>query len=45
MVCVITRRSGAHGKSFHCRPLRFHPHMAVPLQRATADVPSSRHDR
>jgi hypothetical protein len=45
MVCVITRRSGAHGKGFHRYPLRFHPHVAVPLQHATADVSSNRHDR
>src|SRR5271156_1073745 len=45
MVCVITRRSGAHGKGFHCCPLRFHPHVAVPLQHATADVSGNRHNR
>jgi hypothetical protein len=45
MLCVITRRSSAHGKGFHRCPLRFHPHVAVPLQHATADVPSNRHDR
>jgi hypothetical protein len=30
MVCVITRRSSAHGKGFHRCSLRFHPHVAAP---------------
>ena len=29
LVLVMTRRLGAHGKGFHRRPLRFHPHMAL----------------
>jgi len=45
MVCVITRCFGAHSKGFHRCPLRFHPHVAVPLQHATAHVSSNRHDR
>jgi hypothetical protein len=45
MVCVITRRLGAHSKGFHRSTLRFHPHVAVPLQHATADVSGNRHDR
>ena len=44
MVCVITRRSSAHSKGFHRCPFRFHAHMAVPLQHATADVSGNRHD-
>jgi hypothetical protein len=38
MVCVITRRSGAHRKGFHRCPLPFHPHVAIPFQHATAAV-------
>ena len=34
--CVITCCFGTHSKGLHCRPLRFHPHMAIPLQHATA---------
>jgi len=45
MVCVITRRSGAHRKGFHCCALRFHPHVTVAFQHATADVSGNRHDR
>ena len=45
MVCVITRRFGAHSKGFHRCPLRFHPHMAVSFQHATANVSGNRHDR
>src|SRR5271167_1838406 len=44
VVCVVTRRSGARGKGFHCIALRFHTHVAVPLQHAPADVTSNRHD-
>ena len=44
MVCVITRRSSAHRKGFHRCPLRFHPHVTVPLQHSTADVSGNRHD-
>ena len=36
MVCAVTRRFGAHGKGFHRRPLRFHPHMA--LQRSNGST-------
>jgi hypothetical protein len=32
MVCVITRRFGAHSKGFHRRSLRVHPRVAVPFQ-------------
>jgi len=42
MVCVITRRFGAHGKGFHRCPLRFHPHVTVSLQHATAHVSGNR---
>ena len=46
MVCVITRRSGTRrGKGFHRVSLRFHPHVAVPFQHASADVPGKGHDR
>jgi hypothetical protein len=45
VVCVITGRFGAQGKRFHRRPLRFHSHMAVSLQHATADMSGNRHDR
>jgi hypothetical protein len=45
MVCVITRRFSAHSKGFHRCPLCFHPHVAVPLQHATAHVSGNRHDR
>jgi hypothetical protein len=42
MVCVITRRSSANRKGFHRCPLRFHSHVAVPLQHATTDVSGNR---
>jgi hypothetical protein len=45
MVCVITRRFGAQSKGFHRCSLRFHPHVAVPLQHATAHVSGNCHDR
>jgi len=45
MVCVITRRFGAHSKGFHRCSLRFHPHVTVPFQHATAHVSGNRHDR
>jgi hypothetical protein len=44
MVCVITRRFGAHSKGFHRCSLRFHPHVAVPLQHPTAHMSGNRHD-
>ena len=39
MVCVITRRFGAHSQGFHRCPLRFHPHVAVPFQHAQDGPP------
>ena len=45
MVRVITRRSGTCGEGFHRVSLRFHPHVAVPFQHASADVPGNRHNR
>ena len=44
VVRVITRRFGAHGEGFHGFPFRFHPHVAVALQHAPADVASNRHN-
>ena len=44
MVCVITRRFGAHSERFKRCTLRFHPHVAVPFKHATADVSSNCHD-
>src|SRR5271163_3570805 len=35
VVCVVTRRSGAHGEGHHRCPFRFHPLLTVPSQRAT----------
>jgi hypothetical protein len=43
-VCVVTRRSCAQSEGFHRCPLRFHPHVAVALQHATAHVTSDCHD-
>jgi len=45
MVCVITRRFGAHGERFQGGSLRFHPHVTVAFQHATADMSCNRHDR
>src|SRR5258708_5854886 len=45
IVCVITRRSRAHGESFHRVALGFHSDVAVPLEHSTADVTGNRHDR
>lgn len=42
MVCVITPGFGAQSKGYHRRSFRFHRHMAVPFQHATADVSAMR---
>jgi hypothetical protein len=45
VTCVISRCFGAQGERFHRGSLRFHPHLAVPLQHATVDVPCNGQDR